>query len=233
MAGWFRMYAEVINDPKAQRLPAETFKAWINILCLACQHEGEIPSDEDIAFALRVDVRKAQKLVKCLVDADLIDVSETGRSPHNWEGRQYKSDVSTGRVKRFRERSKKQDGTLGETPPEAEQKQSRAEADAQTPDSILGCVGEIARAAGVPAVDPGRIAEQNVLVKGWIEAGADRDMILAVVRETLARAATQPKSLRYFDGAVRDRLASKVAAVTEADSLADKILAKQRKAASA
>jgi len=30
---WFRFYAESVNDPKVQRLPAHLFKTWVNILC--------------------------------------------------------------------------------------------------------------------------------------------------------------------------------------------------------
>lgn len=124
MSTWFRMYAEVLNDPKAQRLPGETFKGWVNVLCIAAQNDGALPSDEDIAFALRIDARKAVKLMNDLRDAGLIDVSETGRKPHNWNGRQYKSDVSTDRVKRFRERSTKRfkngDETSGETAPDTD-----------------------------------------------------------------------------------------------------------------
>ncbi len=124
MSQWFRMYAEVLNDPKAQRLSGDDFKGWINILCLASQADGCIPSDEDIGFALRIDRRKAQKLVASLISAGLIDVTETGRTPHNWNGRQYKSDVSTERVKRFRKRSKPVSETPIETPPDTETEQS-------------------------------------------------------------------------------------------------------------
>jgi len=34
MSQWFRMYAEVLDDPKVQRLSGDEFKAWVNILCL-------------------------------------------------------------------------------------------------------------------------------------------------------------------------------------------------------
>ena len=40
---WFRLYNDVINDPKVQRLDGETFKAWINILCLASKGGGVLP----------------------------------------------------------------------------------------------------------------------------------------------------------------------------------------------
>lgn len=108
MSQWFRMYTEVLNDPKAQRLPGDVFKGWINLLCLAKEHDGVLPPVDDIAFALRISVKDAAKLLETLRAAGLFDQTETGLAPHNWNGRQYKSDVSTTRVKRFRERNVKQ-----------------------------------------------------------------------------------------------------------------------------
>ena len=49
---WFRFYAEALNDPKVQRLDGETFKGWVNLLCLAKAHDGTLPDIPDIAFGL-------------------------------------------------------------------------------------------------------------------------------------------------------------------------------------
>ncbi|MGA1806726.1 hypothetical protein VHN57_08455 [Sphingobium sp. WW5] len=120
MSQWFRMYAEVLDDPKVQRLNGEDFKGWVNILCLTAKHNGTLPAASDIAFALRMDEKKAAKLLQRLVSCGLLVEDETGLKPNKWDTRQYKSDVSTSRVKRFRERSKKQDETEGETAPDTE-----------------------------------------------------------------------------------------------------------------
>jgi hypothetical protein len=48
---------------------------------------------------------------------------KTGLSPHRWNERQYKSDVSTERVKRFRQRPR----NGSETPPEQITEQSTTE----------------------------------------------------------------------------------------------------------
>ena len=116
MSGWFRLYEQVLDDPKVQSLPAETFKHWINILCLAKRNDGVLPSLSDIAFSLRISASSADKLLKTLTDRRLIDVNGDDLIPHNWNGRQYKSDVSTERVKRFRKRNE----TVTVTPPETE-----------------------------------------------------------------------------------------------------------------
>lgn len=129
---WFRMYTEVLNDPKAQRLSGDDFKGWVNLLCLAKEHDGTLPPLPDIAFALRMSEKQAGKLLDTLLSAGLLDDTETGVEPHNWSGRQYKSDVSTERVKRFRKRSAKQDEAVTATPPETE-----SETDTETEEKVM------------------------------------------------------------------------------------------------
>jgi hypothetical protein len=116
MSQWFRFYESALDDPKVQRLPGDLFKGWINLLCLAKRHNGTLPPHEDIAFALRLSAKDATKLLDSLVEHGLLDHDETGISPHNWNARQYKSDVSTDRVKRFRKRQE----TVSETPSETD-----------------------------------------------------------------------------------------------------------------
>ena len=119
---WFRFYDEVLDDPKVQQLPAKTFKNWVNILCLAKRNDGVLPPIDDIAFALRMTGSDAEALIKILKDNKLLDDTSNGIVPHNWSGRQYKSDVSTSRVKRFRKRRE----TPDETPPETETERKKA-----------------------------------------------------------------------------------------------------------
>lgn len=63
-----------------------------------------MPPIADMAPALRSSEREATKQIAALRSADLIDETDHGVEPHNWSARQYKSDVSTDRVKRFRKR---------------------------------------------------------------------------------------------------------------------------------
>lgn len=123
---WFRLYDELLEDPKVQMLDAETFRAWINLLCLANRHGGILPDEATICFALRIDNIGARSLLDRLRIATLIDPVKGGRNGkryaiHSWSKRQYKSDGSTERVKRFRERSK----AVSETPPESETEAER------------------------------------------------------------------------------------------------------------
>src|SRR3954466_2529829 len=115
MNRWFRMYDEVLDNAKVQRLSGDGFKAWVNILCLASRNDGQVPCIEDIAFSLRLDGKRATAMVSRLVGAGLLIPNDEGFRPHKWNERQYKSDVSTSRVKRFRERSKGVSDGVAET----------------------------------------------------------------------------------------------------------------------
>jgi hypothetical protein len=117
---WFRFYDDTVNDPKVQRLSGEMFKAWVNLLCIASKHDGVLPSISDIAFTLRIPEDKAETRIKFFIENGLLDDGETGMSPHNWNGRQYKSDDSSERVKRHRQRKRNVTVTASETPPDTE-----------------------------------------------------------------------------------------------------------------
>jgi hypothetical protein len=121
MNRWFRVYDEALDDPKVQRLPAEYFKLWFNTLCVASRHGGVLPPIEDLAFLLRMRVDEVVDGIKWLENAGLIEGAGNGeRSPHNWLKRQFQSDSSTERVKRFRNARRNVAETSTETPPESE-----------------------------------------------------------------------------------------------------------------
>ena len=126
---WFRFYAEALDDPKVQRLPAHLFKTWVNILCIAAKSGGRLPSKDDLAFRLRLSCNELETQLSELILAELIDISADGSlTPHNWAKRQYVSDRSTERVRKFREaRAETHDETLrnvscnvSETPPDTD-----------------------------------------------------------------------------------------------------------------
>jgi predicted transcriptional regulator len=115
------MYDELLDDPKVQRLSPQDFKGWVNLLCLASKNGGKLPAIDDIAFALRETPDAVSTLVERLRSGGLIERRSGGADGaydalYKWNERQYKSDTSTERVKRFRKRS----GNAKETPPEAD-----------------------------------------------------------------------------------------------------------------
>lgn len=117
MSRWFRLYDETLNDPKILKLSDKTHRVWIGILCVASKNNGALPPFDDIAVMLRMKPAKLQTELEKLITTGLLDHDDAGLRPHNWDGRQYKSDVSTDRVKRFRNSKR----NVAVTPPDTEQ----------------------------------------------------------------------------------------------------------------
>src|SRR6266851_2626012 len=126
MSRWFRFYDDAINDPKILKLPEATRWHWTALLCIASKNDGVLPSMADIALMLRLTPQRAASIVTHLVTAGLLDKTESGFAPHNWNGRQYKTDVTdptaAERMKRYR-KNKRNDRNDAVTVirPEAEQ----------------------------------------------------------------------------------------------------------------
>ena len=117
---WFRFYVEVLDDPKVQTLPGDLFKAWVNVLCVARKHGGVLPSLNDTAFGLRITAEDCCNVLGELHSRQLLDDNYGTLVPHNFAARQFESDVSTERVKRFRKRHRKPEQPVSETPPDTE-----------------------------------------------------------------------------------------------------------------
>src|SRR5580704_4644928 len=76
---WLSLYSDVVSDPKVQLLPGDKFKAWINLLCVASQHDGILPPLADLAFTLRTTEDKITALLDDLVEKGLLDVTSDDR----------------------------------------------------------------------------------------------------------------------------------------------------------
>ena len=174
---WFRFYTEAVNDPKVQRLSPQLFKTWVNLLCLAGQNGGDLPSVDDIAYFLRLSTHDAQQQIDELIFAGLVDIGKGQKlTPHNWEKRQFVSDVSTERVRKYRQTKKKEtcnaDETFQETPPEQNRTDSDTELDSPLPPNDedgekgqiqsfdLGGLGQVLGRRGVTVDAKRRVAQQ-------------------------------------------------------------------------
>lgn len=140
MSRWFRFYDDAINDPKILKLPEASRWHWTALLCIASKNDGFLPPTDDVALMLRVKPGAAAAIIAQMKQCGLLDLEDGKFTPHNWSGRQYKSDVSTDRVKRFRNSKRNVSSAVSETPPETEyrnreQKDSEANASgAEAPD---------------------------------------------------------------------------------------------------
>lgn len=118
MTAWYRAFSETLNDPKVQTLPLDAFKAWHNCLYLASSMSsatGNIGTIEQIAFAFRETVSSVSSAFHPLLERGLLVTENETFHIVSWRKRQYKSDTSTERVKRFRKRSRNVTETVPET----------------------------------------------------------------------------------------------------------------------
>lgn len=101
---WFRLYAEIANDPKIQMMSEAHQRRYIMLLCIRCNGDVTL-QDEEVAFQLRISNEdwsstKALFLSKNLIGAD--------NKPTAWDKRQFASDSSAARVAKHRENKKKE-----------------------------------------------------------------------------------------------------------------------------
>jgi hypothetical protein len=123
---WFRLYTEFASDPKVQLLDETLQRRFVMLLCLA--GAGVTPTNDVsvVDFALRIGVSECERTRSILVSKGLIG---DDWFPRKWTKRQFESDSSTERVKRFRKRHKDVTEDVTETASEqsrAEQSQKRA-----------------------------------------------------------------------------------------------------------
>ena len=159
---WLRYWTEALHDPKVQQLPAETFRRWVNLLCVASENtpRGNLPRNiAATAFALRISPAEADETVRELIAAGLIDELRGALRMHNWKNRQPKSDNVSERVKKHRENQKQAvPRNVTETPPEGEERRGETEAEEEADTE-----GEAEARAGASA-DPPRA---QVIAQEW------------------------------------------------------------------
>lgn len=140
---WFRFYSETIRDSKIRRVarkagetPAHVIGVWSVLLSLASesQERGVLLLGND-----PVTVDDIEDVTGCNVSATLQEMVQVGMlnldgevySIAAWEKRQYASDNSTPRVKKYRQ-GKKQAETLQETFPKRYSNAPETESDTET-----------------------------------------------------------------------------------------------------
>ncbi len=124
---WFRLHNDLLNDPVVQQLTPEQYKVYINTLCFASHlnKRGEVGEIESVSFALRETISNVSKCFTVFQGSGLIvssGTNETGNETFHipqWDKKQYKSDTSTDRVRKYRDK-KKRSKTVTETAPDTD-----------------------------------------------------------------------------------------------------------------
>lgn len=125
---WFRLYSRMIDDDRLRLLAFEDRWHFVALCCLKSDGLLDDPNPDlrmrRIAVKMGLQLRDLEEVKRRLFEVGLIDEN---MSPKAWDQLQYKSDTSSERVKKHREKSKtsevKQPCNVSVTPPE----QSRAD----------------------------------------------------------------------------------------------------------
>lgn len=102
---WFRLYHRMVDDDKLRLLAFEDRWHFVALCCLKA--DGLLDADDSdvrsrrIAVRMGVQVRELEEIARRLREVDLVD--ET-LNPIAWDDLQYRSDNSTERVKKHREK---------------------------------------------------------------------------------------------------------------------------------
>ena len=106
---WFRMYHEWADDPKVQMMPEHMQRRHVMLFCEQCK--GETLLEHQRAFHWRISLEQLAETKALFLQNGFID---DDWNLLNWNKRQFISDSSTDRVRRFRQ-AKKQSETLRAT----------------------------------------------------------------------------------------------------------------------
>lgn len=128
---WFRAYSEFATDPKVQSMSESDQRRLVMLFCLRCCDVLGTLQEQDIAFALRITLPDLLKSKLVFIEKGFID---DGWIILNWDKRQFVSDSSTDRTRRYRERmrtsqERHSDGLDTDTDTKAEEKQTQKEED--------------------------------------------------------------------------------------------------------
>lgn len=114
MAGgrqWWRAYAEARRDPKLLSLSRSDRWYWFEVLCLACEQEACITSASLLQTVCKGRADHVARVLQMLCSAGLLDkTGDDNYTPHNWKGRQFRSDSSTERTRKYRNGKRHSDG---------------------------------------------------------------------------------------------------------------------------
>ena len=109
---WLRLYTDTVDNEKLRLLAFEDRWHFIALLCL--KQQGILDKNNEllerkIAVKLGVQLRELDEIKKRLMDVHLIDSSWL---PIGWCNKQFKSDSSTTRTRKYRKNKALKDGNV-------------------------------------------------------------------------------------------------------------------------
>lgn len=104
---WFRLYSRIVDDEKLRLLAFEDRWHFVALCCLKSDGLLDEPTSDlrqrKIAVKIGVQVRELEEIGRRLQEVGLVDEN---LSPLAWDELQFRSDNSTDRVKKFREKQR-------------------------------------------------------------------------------------------------------------------------------
>lgn len=106
---WFRMWTDILDDPKLLLLAPDD--RWYFVAMCALKRRGlldegddSVTRDRKISLSLRLDHRERDEMKRRLMEVKLIDEDW---QPHGWKNRQFSSDSSVERTRKWRLKKKR------------------------------------------------------------------------------------------------------------------------------
>jgi len=159
---WFRLYSRIVDDEKLRLLAFEDRWHFVALCCLKSDGLLDEPVSDlrtrKIAVKLGVQARELEEIGRRLQEVGLLDEA---LCPLAWDELQYRSDNSTDRVKKYREKQRgnavKRERNVSVTPQETdtdteglEAKASCASDDALKPEHLMESWNGVAQEIGRP-----------------------------------------------------------------------------------
>ena len=103
---WFRLYSEILDDPNVMKLTETMRWRYVALMAVANREEkrGQLPSNTTIGFYLRLNPLEVESTLKELHKRKLLRRKHGNFIIKNFLERQFESDISTDRVKRYRDK---------------------------------------------------------------------------------------------------------------------------------
>ena len=109
---WLRLYTEIKRDRKLRRLPLAQRWLYVCVLCIAKESpvpgwlllgENMLVTYEDLADEAAISVEEAKAGMQTFIDQQMIEEVEGRWRVRTWDTRQYESDNSTERWRKWKE----------------------------------------------------------------------------------------------------------------------------------
>lgn len=188
---WFRAYSGIVDDDKLRLLAFEDRWHFVALCALKCSGLLDEPDsalrNRKIAVKMGVQVRELEEIARRLQEVGLIDQNI---NPCKWNDLQFRSDTSTDRVKKYREKQrcngKQRSGNVSVTTQETETDTEREEESSN----------EDRPSDDGPSVKPEHVFEFYQELAGGMALPVPRD--LTPVRRQLIRGRISQYSLEDF-----------------------------------